>query len=155
MNSDNFSIDRESNSVTVSVKTSIFPLDVIYSASYVFLDRAYIILDGNPNRLVNIRLVPKNNNDPKELAMEFNNELLSYSVHKKQSEKNAPIREAIIQRALLTAEFASKAPPQDIPDFEESDADFIEDPEGIAIPWEEKFGDKKKEVKKDDKKSEC
>lgn len=148
MPSDMIKIDNEDNSVMVSVDTGIYPLDVIYSASYVFIDKAYVLLDGDPKKTVIIRLIPKEDCDLKKLGLEFSNELLNYSLYKKQSEKNAAVREAIIQRALLTAEFAPETPPADVPEFKESDADFIEDPEGIAIPWEEKFG---KEEKKDGK----
>ena len=153
---DNIQLSKEEDSVTVSVNTGIYPMDVIYSASYVFLDRAYILINGDPKKTVTVKLIPKEEQDPRKMGMEFNNELLSYSLYKTQSEKNAAVREAIIQRALLTAEFAPESPPADIPEFEESEADFIEDPEGIAIPWEEKFGkgDKKDEEKKPEK-TEC
>ena len=125
------------NCVIVSVNTKIYPLDVIYSASYVFLDRAYILLDGEPNKVVTVRMVPKEGYDLKKMGMEFNNELLNYSLYKRQSEKNAAIRQAIIQRAIITGETASDIG-LNIPEFKESDADYLEDPEGIAVPWEEK-----------------
>jgi His-Xaa-Ser system protein HxsD len=147
---ENLQVNKKDNSVTVFVNTSIYPLDVIYSASYVFLDRAYVLIDGDPKKAVTVKLLPKEKQDPEKMGMEFNNELLNYSLYKKQSEKNAAIREAMLQRALLTAEFAPEAPSVEIPEFEEADADFLEDPEGIAIPWEEKFG---KEAKRDAKKS--
>jgi hypothetical protein len=65
-------------------------------------------------------------------------------------EKTHPIREVIVGRALLSAEpqappdgsFAGDTPPEAEP---EEDLDYLDDPLGIAVPWEEKYGDDKKE----------
>ena len=51
------------DSVKVSVDTKIYPLDVIYSSAYVFLDKAYILLDGNPEEVVVVELRPKEEMD--------------------------------------------------------------------------------------------
>jgi hypothetical protein len=56
---ENFEIDKESNSVVVSVNPKIFPLEVIYSAAYVFLDRAYIMIDGDPQEDILVQLKTK------------------------------------------------------------------------------------------------
>jgi len=128
---------------TVHVNPKIYPLDVIYSAAYVFLDDFYIILDGDPEKRVIIKLFPKktSNKDNEDIEKKFHNELVNYAFYKKQGEKNADIRKSIIQRALLTTEFSLEP---EIVAPECNDYSYIEDPEGIAIPWEEKFGDKKK-----------
>ncbi len=90
---------------------------------------------------------------------------MNYAFYKKQVEKNADIRKAIIQRALVTAELSGEPvandsasqnqKPPEIEEFEDSDADFIEDPEGIAIPWEEKFGKKANKKQRKSDKNEC
>ena len=148
----NIKLNEKGKSVSIIVDSSIYPLDVVTSASYVFLDNAYIFIDGDPAKKLIVNMIPKKDHDPEKLGMEFNNELLNYAFYKKQSEKNAPVKEAIIQRALMTAELTPEPSPE-VPEFEESNADFLDDPEGIAIPWEEKFGDSKK--KSGGKKDEC
>jgi His-Xaa-Ser system protein HxsD len=131
-------------SCKVSVNPKIYPLDVIYSAAYVFIDKAYIILDGDVNKKVDVMLKPKKEYDLNKLGFEFSNELLSYSFHKKQSESGKAVKEAILQRALITND------PSIIDDdslFDDELDEIFDDPEGIAIPWEEKYGKKAKKKK--------
>lgn len=119
--------------ILVTVNPKVYPLDVLYSAAYVLLDKAYVVIDGDPDKKVIVEIRPKEKYDLIKLGNEFNNELINYAVYKVQSEKNRAIREAFIQRALLTNVATQK------------EEDYIDDPEGIAVPWEEKYG------KKDDK----
>ncbi len=136
----NFEVHKSENMVMVSVNPKIYPLDVIYSAAYVFLDRAYVMIDGDPQEEVIIELRPKDaKEDIEKLGGEFNNELLNYAAYKAQAEKNSAIRNMIVQRALLTNDPSLKVK---VPG-EES---YIDDPEGIAIPWEEKYGKKDKKA---------
>jgi His-Xaa-Ser system protein HxsD len=128
----------------IEINPKIYALDVIYSAAYVFIDKAYIILDGDPKKKITVLLKPKEDYDLEKLGMEFNNELLNYAQYKEKNTQNKPIREAIIQRALITND------PSLIDDgvFDDDELDdFLDDPEGIAIPWEEKYG---KDSKKND-----
>ena len=136
-------INQKEGFVALFLNPKVYPLDVIYSAAYVFLDRAYILLCGDPKKRVVVDLKPKNNYDLKKLGREFNNELLNYAFYKKQSEKTKNIRESIIQRALLTNDPSLAEESLDTDD----DLDYLEDPEGIAIPWEEKYGKKSKKKK--------
>jgi len=114
----------------VKVNPKIYPLDVIYSAAYSMLDKAYVLLSGDAETEVIVSIKPKDNTST-NLADEFTSELLNWAVYKTQSEKNADIRKAIIQRALLTNGFNEE---------EKDDDNYLDDPEGIAIPWEEKYG---------------
>lgn len=153
--------------IIIPINPKIYPLDVIYSAAYVFLDNFYIIIDGDPNKMVTVKIFPKDSSNPnkKDIGKEFNNELVNYAFYKKQVEKNADIRKAIIQRALVTTELSGEPVADDsvsqsqespeIEEFKDSDADFIEDPEGIAIPWEEKFGKKATKKQRKSDKNEC
>lgn len=113
--------------VIVRVNPKIHPLDIIYSASYILLEEAYVVIDGEPESKISVELRPKGSLSPEQLANKLNDELINYSVYKTQSEKNSQLRLAIIQRALLTNGF-------------EDELEDFEDPEGIAIPWEEKYG---------------
>jgi His-Xaa-Ser system protein HxsD len=143
--SGNMEIDKKKEVVSISINPKIFPLDVIYSAAYVFLDKAYVIIDGDPEEEIVIELKPKDASIELEtLGREFNNELLNYSAYKVQSEKNASIRQLIIQRALFT----NDSELEKIFNAESSDESYLDDPEGIAIPWEEKFGEKDEKPKK-------
>ena len=140
----NIKTSKKENSCIVTVNPKVYALDVIYSAAYVFIDKAYVIIDGDPKKEVKVLLKPKKESDLEKLGLEFSNELLNYAFYKKQSNKNKGIREAIMQRALITND------PSIIEDdelFDEEIDDYLEDPEGIAIPWGEKYGEKAKKKK--------
>jgi len=141
--SKNIQIDEKECACIVSVNTELYPLDVIYSAAYVFIDKAYIILDGNKNT-VKVMLKPKKDYNLEKLGLEFSNELLNYSVYKRNSEKTKAVRDAIMQRALITND--PSIIDKDVL-FKDDLEKIFDDPEGIAIPWDEKC--KKKSNKKD------
>ena len=96
------SIRTTGNTATISLNPKAYPLDVIYSAAYVFLDRAYIILDGDPATEVLVRITPKQKGDPEAMAREFGNELINYADYHERARRTRAVREMILQRALLT-----------------------------------------------------
>lgn len=130
----NMEIYEKENYCLISINPRVYPLDVIYSAAYVFLDKAYVLIDGEPNEEIIIELKPKEKYDLEKLGREFNNELLNYAMYKTQAEKNRRIREFIIQRALLTNEQG----------IDNEELEYIDDPKNIAVSWEEKYGKKTK-----------
>ena len=128
-------VEVKRNTVSIRVKTKIFPLEVIYSASYAMLDRAYIFLDGDPNDEIFACFTGKKEQTAEELVKlgrDFNNELINYAVYITQATRNKGLREAIIKRALFTnsAEYDVKKASES-----KDDEDFLKDPEGIAKPW--------------------
>ena len=132
----------EENSVILNINPKIYPLEVVYSASYVFLDRAYIMLDGNPEKEIIVRMKPKGKEDLEKLGGEFMNELINYADYKNRAAQTRKIREMLLERALLTNDpgiIQQKDEFDEVTDDLEED-DFLDDPEGIAIPWEEKYG---------------
>ncbi|UCC91388.1 MAG: hypothetical protein JSV39_03685 [Candidatus Aenigmatarchaeota archaeon] len=99
----NLEIDKKGGYLIVSINPKIYPLEVIYSAAYVFLDKAYLIIDGNPKEEIFVQMKPKEGKKVlEELGNEFNNELVNYSVYVVQAVRNQPLRKAIIERVLLT-----------------------------------------------------
>jgi His-Xaa-Ser system protein HxsD len=111
--------------VLLSVNPKIYPLDIVYSASYAFLDRAYLFINGDPEKEILVELRSKTAGDLEELGREFNNELLNYAVYKLQSDKNQDIRQMIVAKAVQ------------MNNPECSEDDYLDDPLGIAKPWEE------------------
>ena len=99
----NLEIDKKGGYLIVSINPKIYPLEVIYSAAYVFLDKAYLIIDGDPEEEIFVQMKPKSSKENLErIGNEFNNELVNYSVYVVQAVRNQPLRKAIIERALLT-----------------------------------------------------
>jgi len=133
--------------VVVKVNSKIYPLEVIYSAAYVFLDRAYVILDGDLDKYVLVNLKLKSEGDLKRLGLDFFNELINYSDYTLRSKNTIKIREMILQRAIITndsslAENVFESDDELDDELDEELDDEFDDPEGIAVPWEEKYGGK-------------
>lgn len=159
----NLEIIKEDNKVIIKINPKIYPLEVVYSAAYVFLDKAYILIDGDPKKEIIVEAKPKEEKNLEYFGGEFNNELLNYLTYKNFSDKNKDIRTMIVQRALITGDPDVLDNKNSFDDEEldeetkkllkeledDDDDDFLDDPEGIAIPWEEKYG---KESKKENKK---
>ena len=125
----------------ISVDLKIYSLEAIYGAAYVFVDRAYIFLDMPKKDLVAVSIKPNSEFSKKKqgsLEGEFMNELLNYTLRLSLAKYNKKIREYIIERALYASVQS---------DNTAFDSEF-EDPLGIAVPWEEKYGEPaKKKVK--------
>ncbi len=132
------------NSVEIKINPRLYPLEVIYSAAYVFLDKAYITLDGDPEKEIIVKLKPKQHCKNEKLKEEFKNELVNYCFYKTHSEKYENLRTTILQRALATN--LQEDLIDEVLENMEEDEDF-EDVEKIAVPWEEKYGKKKKKKK--------
>lgn len=157
----NLTIKNDENKVIIRINPKIYPLDVIYSAAYVFLDKTYVLIDGDPKKEVIVELKPKENMELEVLGGEFSNELLNYATYKTFSEKNKDVRTIIVQRALITGdpEIIAKQDDEELDaetkkildNLESDDENSLDDPESIAIPWEEKYGKsaKRKNGRKD------
>ena len=142
---DNMDIYENENYIIISVNPKIYSLEIVYSAAYVLMDRAYIILGGDPETKILIELRPKENEktDLETLGREFNNELLNYAVYMSRAKKTKKLREAIIQRVLMTNVGVPGEESQSPGDS------YINDPEGILKPWDEKNVVKKDEGDRD------
>ena len=153
MDNTSANIKIEGGQLTVAVNPKLYPLEAVYSAAYVFMDRAYIVLDGDPEKEILVNMKLKSGGSLEEIGNEFNNELLHYSDYLIRASETKNAREMILQRAILTNDSSlGNDEPGDDADFEniedsdeDSDDDYLDDPEGIAIPWEEKYGDNKEE----------
>ncbi|TSA45803.1 His-Xaa-Ser system protein HxsD [bacterium] len=144
-------IDLKDNQIIFSLNAKNYPKEAIYSAAYIFLDRAYVYLDGDPEKEVIVFLKGKENlNKPQLEALrgEFLNELLNYLLRVEVAQSNQKIREYIVASSLvasLPGELLNQSA-----QTETESSDWKEDPLGIAVPWEEK--NKKKSAKRKKKK---
>ena len=93
-------INTEENTALCSLNPRIYPLDVVLSAAYGFLDRAYILIDGEPAEEIIIELRAREADKAEALLREFLNEVVRYAVYADQAAKNKDVRAAIHQKAL-------------------------------------------------------
>lgn len=139
-----FKIKKTKSQIAVIINPKIYPLEAVYGAAYVFLDRAYLKLDGDPEKKILVLIKSKENYSKKKLenlASDFLNELLSYGLRYQISKNNRKIREYIVGTAILSALGEGG-------EEEKNKEDWQKDTMGIAVPWEEKYGKKKIRRKK-------
>ncbi|MCG8549030.1 MAG: hypothetical protein MI799_01360, partial [Desulfobacterales bacterium] len=77
---------------------------------------------------------------------EFRNELLNESFREMLMEKSKTVKEIVVARALFGAggfpgedPLAALDPETDFSDIDRDFDDYLDDPLGIAVPWEEKY----------------
>jgi len=137
-------VNSKKNEVKWSIGTGTYPMDAVYGTSYVFLDRCYVYLDKSADKRIVIVLRGKEAMDAEtleRLAGDFSNELLHQVLRTRIAKRTGKVREMIIGRALFSAEGAADdyGLEDDYDDLGD-DADYLDDPLGIAVPWEEKYG---------------
>ncbi len=139
-------IKQEDNEIIFWLKAENYPMEAIYATAYVFVDRLYVYLDGKAGKEIKISLKGKKEMKKKELVAlqgEFLNELLNYLIRVEIAKRNKKIRELIVGSTLVSGlenDFFSSARKQGLKNNES----WLNDPLGIAVPWEEKEGSKKK-----------
>lgn len=138
-------LDRDQASFDVD--ETVYSLEAIYGAAYLFVDRCFVFLSRPKAQTVNVRLTsrgPATAAEVEALAGEFMNELLSQAMRLRLSQATTRIREYYTAAALRAAAAAPSV--DDL--LAELDAEELEDdPLEISVPWEASPGDKKSEPK--------
>ncbi|NOQ55680.1 MAG: hypothetical protein GQ477_02625 [Nanohaloarchaea archaeon] len=157
--SKNISVDIKEGTVTFKINPNVYPMGVIFQAADVFIEKAYVYVDGDPEKEISVTLKPKDDKvNIKDYAGEFNNELVSYAAYFVRSQVNRDVREAMLKRAFFSVspnnnsekenekefdskklekvkiDIGSKVPIMD--DIEEDNTSL----EDIAKPWDEQKG---------------
>ncbi len=143
-------LDPATATLTLSLDVGLYPRDVLYAAAYVFLDRAYVLLDRQDSRFV-VRFRSKRPLDEatfRAMAGEFENELLAQALRHQVFDANQRIIEDVVAVAIAGAsagvephpEPATEHPPL-VPlrgrgDPGDPEGGFLTDPAGIARPFE-------------------
>lgn len=116
--------------VKIAIDLNIYPLEAVYGASYVFIDRAYVFLaPASVKSKVVVSFKAKEKTSQKQfeaLEGEFLNELLNYTLRVSLEKNNKKIRQRIIERALYSSIGS------------EDDIWSDDDPLEIGKTWEEK-----------------
>lgn len=132
--------------IQFKLNTSVYPKEAILNACYVFMDRAYFLLDAPANgQYIKVSLKCKRKASKRQIKIlkdEFLNELLHCVLRSVVSKNNKKIREYIIGRAIY-----SSLPINAMLSAGSKDFDYRRDPLGIAVPWEEKYKKSNAKVK--------
>ena len=126
-------------SVHLELDEAIYPLEALYGASYIFIDRCFVVIDRPTPGHLRVTLSAKKNADEamlRALIGEFANELLSCAWRHQITKENRSTIEAVTMQAIAGA----MGPPSldELSNFDFG-AEAFEDPLGIATSWEEKY----------------
>jgi His-Xaa-Ser system protein HxsD len=142
-----FEIDR--GAVSLRVDEALYPLEAIYAAAYVFIDRCYVFLDRPGEQRVRVTLSSKKGpfdaDAARDVVGEFANELISCAWRAQIAKESRVTIEAVTAQALAGARGAPSL--DELEAFDFSDEAF-DDPLGIAMSWEEKYAKGKKDAPK-------
>lgn len=130
----------EGDRLSFEMDETIYPLEAIYGACYLFLEKCFIYLSRPRPAIVTVRLARKDGvsaDELERLAGEFANELLSQVTRLRLSQATTRIREYYTAAALRAA---AAAPSIDDLLAELESEELMEDPLEIMVPWEEKHG---------------
>ena len=130
-----YSLDERQ--VSFNINDDLFPLDAVYGAAYLFVDRCWLFLSRADSTSVGVHLKTKGEAteaDLEALAGEFANELLNQALRVRVGESTSTIREYTMARAFFTTPAQSSIDAL----LAELDAEELEEDElEISVPWEE------------------
>ena len=131
-----FTFELKEREVSFDIDEELYAIDAIYSACYLFIDRAYVFLARPADKKVRVRLRTKDETTPdalEALAGEFANELLNSQLRFRLGRATAGLREQYMARAFFGQQQSSTIAEL----LAELDSEELaEDPLEIAVPWE-------------------
>lgn len=132
-------LDPATSTLTLSLDVDLYSRDVLYAAAYVFIDRAYMLLDREGGRYT-VRFRAKQPADEatlRAMAGEFENELLAQALRERVGKANQKIVEDITALAIGGA--TTSTGDQSGVDLDNPGQDgFVADEKGLGTPWEAK-----------------
>lgn len=132
---DGLAFELAERRVRFVVDESIYDLDAIMGAAYLFVDRCYCWLDRAGDKAVLVVLRTRQGAPSEEelsaLAGEFVNEVLNQALRRRVNASNGKIREYIMARALFSADGPSTVDRL----LAELDAEEMDTPLDIPVPW--------------------
>ncbi|MGE0789861.1 MAG: hypothetical protein AB7S26_29580 [Sandaracinaceae bacterium] len=138
-------LDLDEKRAILDLKADLYPVEALYGAVYVFIDRCYVLIDQPDSDTLRVVLSPKElkgddvAEDLRRVVGELANELISAAWRHQITRENRAQIEAVTMQAIAGA----MGPPSldELEDFDFTDEAF-EDPLGIAMSWEEKYAKK-------------
>ena len=126
----------EEDVLSFSIDESIFPLDAIFGAAYLFVDRCFLFFSrsGDKSLLVHVKKKSEKGPSLEELVGEFGNELLNEVLRFRLAQSTSKIREYYMARAFMShpaqSSIDSLLAELDAEELEEDDLE-------ISVPWEQ------------------
>ncbi|HLD87278.1 MAG TPA: hypothetical protein VJB12_04395 [Candidatus Nanoarchaeia archaeon] len=93
-------VEIRDGSAFISINPKIYGLEIVFSASYLFTDDYYIVIDGNTQEELLVEIRPKKSSDLEKAASDFNNELVNYAAYATQLARTFHTRQAVLHRVM-------------------------------------------------------
>lgn len=100
----NMAEEKRKNLAIVEISPELFSLEAVFNAAYALTERAYVLIDGDPDSRLYVELLPKGKGKAELLAREFQNELIAAQVYLMESERQAKITESIVEEAITSVQ---------------------------------------------------
>ena len=100
------SSELSEDSIKIKLNPKIYSMQIIYSAAYALLDKAYIVLDGNPETELTAEIFSKGSEGSEnleKLKQRFHDELINYGNYYSSLNRDKEIVKMILERALFSA----------------------------------------------------
>jgi len=99
----NSNFEIKDNVATIKINKEIYPKEVLIQASYIQLEKYYILIDQDKDYfIVSLKFKEENeNNDLEKAVFEFFDELIEAQSYLDQIKRTSKIREVILEQALL------------------------------------------------------
>ncbi len=130
----------------ITLHSEVYPIETVLQTCYQFIERAYFHIDPDESgKRVLVKISFKADGLKKTTAKEFRGkfleELLHSSLRYAINQRNQKLREYIVGSALFSRDPSEAAVtfPQDVPPEKKAELPQgpLNDPLGIAIPWEQ------------------
>ena len=89
--------------VELQVNPQLYSKEIIYAATYVFLNDAYFMLEGDPEQQITIKIIEKAGKDPEEVKHELMNEMINYASYFTKLRENKDVMKMILEKAMFSA----------------------------------------------------
>lgn len=94
--------NTENGKLELLIDTTLFSSQIAMKAAYCFLDKAYFFFYTHDTASLLVQITPKEWQwwDAEKFALEYSDELLSYTLRLQVETENRVVRETIVRRAL-------------------------------------------------------
>ncbi|MCX6799416.1 MAG: hypothetical protein NTW59_04975 [Candidatus Diapherotrites archaeon] len=106
----NVEFHAKENFLVFAIQPKLFSVETVFSAAYSMLDKAFVLVDGDPRDMMVVSMQPKEGKGLRALAERFSQQLLNYAVNAQQSAATRQIRECLLRRVFLTQSTGSGQP---------------------------------------------
>ena len=126
----------------ITLHSEVYPIETVLQTCYLFIERAYFHVDLDaPGKKISVKISFKADGLKKASSKGFRDQFLEEMLHASLryaiNQRNQQLREYIVASALFSNSSSQAAGPSPETKLPQGP---LNDPLGIAIPWEQRHG---------------